>query len=350
MRHTIPSVLLSVLVGVSGSSGLQPQPAPAGAAGDQALKVEAIVESARVSPERLYYGFGRDIPVVVSAPEGAGELTIGLFKPGAAEAEERAPVTAGRVNLASVFPSIWKGATPVVRFAQLFTGDKPAGAPVVLQPLTNPRTATLDPQTRRVRFTDVPPTFSGLRAYVDQFVVLDTSEGPITIALRPDAAPNTAWNFRQLVAGGFYTDVIFHRVVPSLPNNGPAFVIQGGDPTGTGTGGPGFQIDLESSPLPHDFGVISMARSGDPNSGGSQFFLCLSRDGTAQLDGGYTTFGQTVAGAEAIMKIAATPLQEGPNNRPVEPPLIKRAMLVDAPPIGTGREPVTRPAPEPQPR
>lgn len=313
------------------------------------VRLDAVVESARMTPERLYNGFGRDLPVLVQAPEGAGDLTVELFRTGQSEPVESAPVTPGRVNLASLLPSIWKSASPTLTYVQLLSGGKRVGAPVVLQPMVTPQSASLDPQTGRPRFANVPPTFSGVRAYVDQFVVLETSEGQITLALRPDVAPNTAWNFRQLVAGGFYTDIIFHRVVPALPD-GSAFVIQAGDPTGTGTGGPGYMIDLELSSLPHDFGVISMARSGDPNSGGSQFFLCLSREGTARLDRDYTTFGQTVAGADVIAKIAATPLQAGPSNRPVDPPVIRRAVLVDAPPLGTGREPVAKPTPAPQPR
>jgi len=180
-----------------------------------------------------------------------------------------------------------------------------------------------------------------VRAFVDKQVVLETTEGAIVVRLRPDIAPNHAWNFRHLADGGYYTDVIFHRVIDAKDGRAP-FVIQVGDPTGTGSGGPGFQIDLEDSrALPHNFGVLSMARTNDPNTGGSQVFIALSRDGTSFLDGAYTTFGQVVEGAEPILAIAATPTSQ--QDRPLDPPAIERAYLREAPPIGSKPAPVQRP-------
>jgi peptidyl-prolyl cis-trans isomerase B (cyclophilin B) len=172
---------------------------------------------------------------------------------------------------------------------------------------------------------------------------MSTSEGDIVFRMRPEHAPNTVWNFLSLADGGFYTDVIFHRVVPGR-GGGPPFVIQAGDPRGEGMGGPGYFIDLERSGLLHDFGVLSMARSNDPDSNGSQIFVCLSREATMPLDGLYTSFGEAVEGAEAIIAIERTPL--GPDgSRPVDPPVIRSVRLVDAPPRGTGPQPVTRPQP-----
>jgi len=329
-----------------------------GPASSPPIALEARVAAARLTPERLYNGFNRDVPVVVSLPEETkGEVAIALFAAGASEPKETKPVTAGRVNLAAVFPSLWTDAAPALRYAQLVVGGERIGPPIVLQPLTTPKTAILvDRSTRQptaqprgavIDFVSPPSsTYSGLRAYNDQLVVLDTTQGDIAIALRPDVAPNTAWNFRQLVAGGYYTGIIFHRIVPKLPNGNP-FVVQAGDPTGTGSGGPGYMIDLELSALPHDFGVISMARTGDPNSGGAQFFLCLSRDGTSFLDRDYCAFGQAVTGADAIIKISQVELQ---GERPIDPPTIRSARLVDAPPYGTSRDPVQRPSPEAAPR
>jgi peptidyl-prolyl cis-trans isomerase B (cyclophilin B) len=131
-----------------------------------------------------------------------------------------------------------------------------------------------------------------------------------------------------------------HRVVAALANGSP-FVIQAGDPTGTGAGGPGYNFDLEKSTLPHDYGVVSMARSSDPNSNGSQFFICLSRSGTAFLDGRYTAFGEAVRGADAITAIKD--VEVGQNDRPVDPPLINSARTVPAPPFGTGQAPIEEP-------
>ncbi len=146
--------------------------------------------------------------------------------------------------------------------------------------------------------------------------------------MRPDVAPNTVWNFVQLVQGGFYRDIIFHRIINKHPRTGKPFVIQAGDPTGTGSGSPGYSFILEKSSLPHDFGVLGMARSTDPNTNGSQFYVALSREATQHLDGKYVTYGQLVRGKEVIEKVAAVAI--GPkDDRPVKPPVIKGIKLVN---------------------
>jgi len=294
---------------------------------------------AQIQPERLYYGVDRQIPVTVDTPEGSsGELEIRLYRSGADEPTERASVASGRVDLASLFPSIWDADDPTVLYAQLAAGGDNVGAPVVLQPMVSPTYFQPNPRNPRGAPVGRPmgDTYTGIRAYVDHNVVLETSAGEITFRLRPDHAPNTSWNFRHLAEGGFYTDVIFHRIIG--PREGrPGFVVQGGDPTGTGTGGPGYFIDLEPSKLPHDFGVLSMARSGDPNSNGSQIFVCLSREGTHFLDDNYTAFAEAIDGAEAIRSLGAT--ETGAQDRPLDPPVIEGARLVPASPIGQ------RPAP-----
>jgi len=129
----------------------------------------------------------------------------------------------------------------------------------------------------------------------------------------------------RLIEGGFYRNVPFHRVLPE-------FVVQTGDPTGTGLGGPGFSLDLEASTKPHAKGVVSMARSRDPNSAGSQFYVCLSRERTKHLDRQYTAFGDVVEGLAVIDRIAATPLKDPRSGQPVRAPVIKSAKLVPAPP------------------
>jgi peptidyl-prolyl cis-trans isomerase B (cyclophilin B) len=164
--------------------------------------------------------------------------------------------------------------------------------------------------------------------YIEQEVVIETTEGQIVFRMRPEAAPNTVFNFLHLVRGGFYTDVLVHRVVAALKDGRP-FVWQFGDLSGTGSGGPGYQVDLERSTLAHGFGVLSMARGADPNTNGSQVFVCLSRAGTSFLDGRYTSFGEAVSGADVIRAIAAVEVGEG--DRPVEPVLVVRAFLRDAP-------------------
>lgn len=177
--------------------------------------------------------------------------------------------------------------------------------------------------------------FTGLRIYPERDVVIETSKGDIVVALVPSEAPNTAWNFRHLAENGFYTEVIFHRIVP-FDRNGFPFVIQGGDPSGTGSGGPGYWLPIEPSQLPHDFGVISMARSDDPDSAGSQFFFGLSREGTARLDGQYCAFGYAVKGAGVIRAIADEKLADVAAGRPENPPVIYRMRLIPSPPRTPG--------------
>lgn len=128
---------------------------------------------------------------------------------------------------------------------------------------------------------------------------IHTEKGVMKIEFYDDDAPKTVKNFTDLAKKGFYDGVTFHRVIPN-------FVIQGGDPTGTGAGGPGYKIDCElTGKLQyHDRGVLSMAHAGR-NTGGSQFFICHSRDNTAHLDRNHTCFGKVVEGLDVIDAIKA---------------------------------------------
>lgn len=306
--------------------------------------------SAQLKPERAYYGVNRPIPVTVQKPSGVeGEVVIDLLAPATAERLQTASVVPGPVDLASLFPLLWTTQNPRTMYAQLRIGDTPVGPALVIQPLVSPERAAPDPQTGRVMFSRPASVYSGVRVWVDQHVVFDTTEGEIEFRMRPDHAPHTVAHFMGLVEGGFYTDIIFHRVLPTNPSGQP-FVAQAGDPTGTGMGGPGFSIDLENSKLQHQFGVLSMARENDPNTNGSQFFVCLSRPATQHLDGAYAAFGEAVRGADVIVAIERTPLEDPRAGRPRNPPKIKSAHLKPAPPYGTGPEPVKRPQAESQPR
>ena len=117
--------------------------------------------------------------------------------------------------------------------------------------------------------------------------ILNTNHGAIELDLFDDAAPKTVGNFTKLAADGFYDGVIFHRVIPD-------FMIQGGDPTGTGMGGPGYQFEDEINPNKVVRGALAMANAG-PNTNGSQFFI-VTADATPWLDGNHTNFGAVVAG------------------------------------------------------
>lgn len=122
-------------------------------------------------------------------------------------------------------------------------------------------------------------------------LVMETSKGRVVIALRPDLAPNHVARIKELAAQGFYDGLIFHRVIDG-------FMAQGGDPTGTGMGGSGQKLKGEFSKENHVRGVCSMARSNDPNSADSQFFICY--DEAPWLNGHYTVWGQVIEGMEAV--------------------------------------------------
>nr|WP_291582505.1 peptidylprolyl isomerase [Clostridium sp. UBA6640] len=144
----------------------------------------------------------------------------------------------------------------------------------------------------------------------------------IKIELYPDVAPNTVRNFISLANSNFYDGLIFHRVIPG-------FMIQGGDPEGTGVGGPGYSIKGEFSSngfennLKHDRGVISMARAQDKNSAGSQFFI-MHKD-SPHLDGEYAAFGKVIEGIEVVDKIAA--IETDGQDRPKEDAKMKKVTV-----------------------
>ena len=126
---------------------------------------------------------------------------------------------------------------------------------------------------------------------------INTNKGTMVVEFYEKDAPNTVNNFVKLAKDGFYKDLNFHRVIPN-------FVAQGGCPDGNGMGGPGYKIDCElgGDNQYHDKGVLSMAHAG-PNTGGSQFFLCHSRQGTQHLDKKHTCFGKVTEGLEIVEQI-----------------------------------------------
>lgn len=130
-----------------------------------------------------------------------------------------------------------------------------------------------------------------------KYALISTEKGDMKVELYENETPITVANFCKLAESGFYDGLTFHRVIPN-------FVIQGGCPDGTGAGGPGYSIKCETSAPRqyHDRGVLSMAHRGK-DTGGSQFFVCHSRDNTAHLDGVHTTFGQVIEGLDVIDQI-----------------------------------------------
>jgi peptidyl-prolyl cis-trans isomerase B (cyclophilin B) len=160
------------------------------------------------------------------------------------------------------------------------------------------------------------PTPQEIKKMSTTTAVLETKFGNITLKFFPDVAPIHVKNFIDLAKKGVYDNTVFHRVIPG-------FMIQGGDPTSKdpakrrayGIGGPGYTIPAEFSDRPHKRGTLSMARTNDPNSAGSQFFICVAD--APFLNKQYTVFGEVVSGMEAVDKIVSQPrdANDNPNER-----------------------------------
>ncbi len=150
------------------------------------------------------------------------------------------------------------------------------------------------------------------------------SGATLEVELYPDIAPNTVNNFVSLARKGFYDGLTFHRVIPG-------FMIQGGDPDGAGTGGPGYTIRGEfkannfDNKLRHTRGILSMARTADPNSAGSQFFIMVAD--SPHLDGSYAAFGRVTSGLEELDRIVS--VDRDANDKPRTPQVIKKMSLGD---------------------
>ncbi len=149
---------------------------------------------------------------------------------------------------------------------------------------------------------------------------IETNHGTFTIEFERDAAPKTVENFEKLARQGFYDGVIFHRIIPG-------FVIQGGDPTGTGRGGPGYTFADELPGPSLDYGkyTVAMANAG-PNTNGSQWFVCTA-DLRGRLPKNYTIFGNVTAGTEVVDEIGSVPT--GPGDRPVDEVKMLRVTIGD---------------------
>jgi peptidylprolyl isomerase len=157
----------------------------------------------------------------------------------------------------------------------------------------------------------------GLAADPENTMYMELKDGRVVIELRPDLAPNHVARIKELVAQGFYDGVVFHRVIPG-------FMAQTGDPTGTGRGGSGKNLDAEFSDAPFTRGTLGMARAQDPNSADSQFFICLAP--APHLNGQYTVWGQVVEGMEHV---DAVKKGDGPNGMVSDPDAIQTLRLAE---------------------
>jgi len=166
----------------------------------------------------------------------------------------------------------------------------------------------------------------------NEVAVIKTSEGEMVAEFWPDVAPNTVENFKKLARSGFYDGTAFHRIVKG-------FMIQGGDPltkdpakeSRYGTGDPGYKIKAEFNDRSHERGVLSMARSSDPDSAGSQFFICLAN--VSRLDHQYTTFGKIIKGDDVLGKIGDTEVtmsDSGERSKPTKRVTVESIKIVPA--------------------
>ena len=166
----------------------------------------------------------------------------------------------------------------------------------------------------------------------NEVAVIKTSEGEMIAEFWPDVAPNTVDNFKKLARSGFYDGTAFHRIVKG-------FMIQGGDPltkdpakeSRYGTGDPGYKIKAEFNNRSHERGVLSMARSSDPDSAGSQFFICLAN--VSRLDHQYTTFGKLIKGDDVLAKIGdieVTMSDSGERSKPTKRVTVESVKIVPA--------------------
>ena len=182
----------------------------------------------------------------------------------------------------------------------------------------------------------VPSSPSGPK----EVAVIQTSEGDMVIQFWNDAAPNTVENFKKLARAGFYNGTAFHRIMKG-------FMIQGGDPLTKdpskekqyGEGGPDYTIKAEFNQHKHERGVISMARETEPDTAGSQFFICLGA--ISRLDGKYTTFGRLIKGDDVLTRIGDTPVTKnsaGENSKPTKRVVIRDVKIVSETGAADNRE------------
>jgi peptidyl-prolyl cis-trans isomerase B (cyclophilin B) len=283
--------------------------------------------------------FGPDQPILVNVKADAdvvlflADFTGRAIDPAPGAALLVSGGEARQVDVRKMFPDVRTPGTYVLYAVPKGLPNKQfAGTPVVISVLEDRRQgAPTGPMIVRL----APLCYA----------TMTTDHGPLTLAFYYDVAPNTVENFLSLARTGFYDGLTFHRVVKD-------FVLQGGDPRGDGSGGPGYTLMPEFNTRKHDPGVLSMARETDPNeaggamprgdfahSAGSQFFICLDYTNTQQLDRRYTAFGKVIAGMDAVHDMAAVPLADEASGKPKNPPIIQK---VEVHPVTATENPYPR--------
>jgi peptidyl-prolyl cis-trans isomerase B (cyclophilin B) len=273
-------------------------------------------------PAKLWFAPNEPLMINVKA-DAPLSLVLTTFDGKKVDAKGSIDVSSGgdkpvAVDLRQIYPAI---SNPDTYLLFAVPQGKPAtefvGTPLVIEVLAD-------------KTPGAPAGASVIRVEALRYAVMTTDKGLITMVFYYDVAPNTVDSFLRLGSEGFFNGLTFHRIVPG-------FVIQGGDPRGDGSGGPGYNVDAEFNDRPHEEGALSMARHGDPdessgvmpraefaNSAGSQFFVCLDYKNTKQLDRRYTVFGKVVDGMDAVKQIAATPIADASTGRPETPQVIQK--------------------------
>lgn len=304
--------------------------------------VSAMLFVSVLLPQKGYYAPDQPVNINIKPPNGEVTLFMTDFMGRALEAKGVVAVDGEKtVDIKALFPDMSTAGTYIL---YAVPKDKPnkefIGTPLVVEVIDDKRQGA--------------PTGSMVVRIVPLcYAVMTTDKGPMTLAFYYDVAPNTVNSFLHLSQSGFYDGLTFHRIVKD-------FVIQGGDPKGEGTGGPGYLVDAEFNTRKHVEGVLSMARSGDPNeaggamprcefanSAGSQFFVCLNYENTRQLDNRYTAFGKVMGSMETVKAIAEVPLADAELGRPKDPPKITR---VEVKPVTAAENPYPKLVEEAQPQ
>ncbi len=263
-----------------------------------------LLLAASISNARMWNPPGGPVNVTVK-PDGPASLVLTDFAGKVIDPAAPLEIAGEKtVDIKAVYPKISEGGTFVL---YVVPKDKKIsefeGTPLVVEARSDRQTPGAAPEVIKIQPLE--------------FAEIQTAHGPMKAIFYYDSAPITVDNFLNLAREGFYDGLLFHRVVPG-------FVLQGGDPKGDGSGGPGYEVNQEFNDRPHEAGVLSMARRQDPNSAGSQFFICLDYNQTKQLDNHYTAFGKVIDGMDIARQIEKTPLSDAENGKPAAPQIIDK--------------------------
>jgi len=288
-------------------------------AGEAKITAAALAGDAKVTvkaPAVLIKGEPFNVELVLEAPNDGASLDGWKLTPAGFTLDKKPLAEHGSEAALTLAPGEKK--TITLDLAPMLAGS--ADFELAWGDLPAKKVARLEPVAKGLNFMDE----AGIPAaeLAKYRVLLKTNRGDILAEMWPDVAPNHVRNFLDLSYTGFYDGLTFHRVIPG-------FMIQGGDPDGSGMGSGPRQLKAEFNSRKHERGVLSMARSQDPNSASCQFFVM--HQNSPHLDNQYSAFGKVLSGMDAVDKIVNTP--RGQNDRPKEPQVIQHAVVLKAPAV-----------------